>query len=193
MGSRKKIEKYLSVFAGFVPYLHVTAKAEKGKANMNKKLILVFGAILAAGTLMARPGFGGPRGGFGGPRGGFGHHGGFGRGPAPMMHHRPAPMHHHHHGGWGHGGRGFWPGFVGGVVGGVLTDAIIGPRVITTPIVTTPVVTTPVVTTPVVTTPVYTTEQIWVPGTYVDQIQSNGTVVRVWQPGHYESRQILVQ
>ena len=54
-----------------MPYLHVTAKAEKGKANMNKKLLLAFGAILAAGTLMARPGFGGPRGGFGGPRGGF--------------------------------------------------------------------------------------------------------------------------
>lgn len=150
---------------------------------MNKKMILVFGAVLAAGTLMARPGFGGPRGGFGGPRGGFS------RRPAPMMHHRPAPiMHHHHHSGWGHGGRHFWPGFVGGVVGGVLTDAIIGPRVITTPVVAAPVVTTPVVT-----TPVYTTQQVWIPGKYVDQIQPNGTVIRVWQPGHYESRQILVQ
>lgn len=182
MGSCKKIEKYLSVFAGLMPYLHVTAKAEKGKANMNKKLLLAFGAILAAGTLMARPGFGGPRG-------GFGHHGGFSR-PAPMMHHRPAPMvHHHHHSSWGRGGRHFWPGFVGGVVGGVLTDAIIGPRVITTPVVTTPVVTTA----PVVATPVYTTQQVWVPGGYVDQIQPNGTVVRVWQPGHYETRQVLVQ
>ena len=149
---------------------------------MNKKLGLAFGAILVAGTLMARPGFGGPRG-------GFGHHGGFSRGPAPMMHHRPAPMHHYHHGGWGHGGRHFWPGFVGGVVGGVLTDAIIGPRVITTPVVAAPVVTTA----PVVATPVYTTQQVWVPGTYVDQLQPNGTVVRIWQPGHYESRQILVQ
>ena len=166
MGPHKKIKKSLSVFVGLVPYLHVTAKAEKGKANMNKKLILAFGAILAAGTLMARPGFGGPRG-------GFGHHGGFGRGPAPMVHHRPAPiMHHHHHSGWGHGGRYFWPGFVGGVVGGVLTDAIIGPRVITAPVVTTPVVTTPVVTTPVVTAPVYTSQQVWVPGAYVDQIFS---------------------
>ena len=182
MGPRKKIKKSLSVFVGLMSYLHVTAKAEKGKANMNKKLGLAFGAILAAGTLMARPGFGGPRG-------GFGHHGGFSRGPAPMMHHRPAPMHHYHHGGWGHGGRHFWPGFVGGVVGGVLTDAIIGPRVITTPVVAAPVVTTA----PVVATPVYTTQQVWVPGTYVDQLQPNGTVVRVWQPGHYESRQILVQ
>ena len=190
MGSHKKIEKSLSVFAGLVPYLHVTAKSGERKDKMNKKLILTFGAILAAGTLMARPGHG-----FGGHRGGFG-------GPRPMMHHRPAPMmhhsHHHHHSSWGRGGRHFWPGFVGGVVGGVLTDAIIGPRVITTPVVstavvTTPVVTTPVVTTPVVATPVYTTQQFWVPGTYVDQLQPNGSVIRVWQPGHYESRQVLVQ
>ena len=139
---------------------------------MNKKMILVFGAILAAGTLMARPGpgFGGHRGGFGGPR--------------PMMHHRPAPMmHHHHHSGWGRGGRYFWPGFVGGVVGGVLTDAIIGPTVVTAPVVTTPVMATPV----------YTSQQVWIPGGYSDQIQPNGTVVRVWQPGHYETRQVLVQ
>ena len=156
---------------------------------MNKKLILAFGAILAAGTLLAGH-HGGPRGGFGG------HRGGFGRGPAPMMHHRPAPPpmhHHHHHSTWGRGGSHFWPGFVGGVVGGVLTDAIIGPRVVTTPVVTTPVVTTPVVSTTVVATPVYTSQQVWVPGTYVDQIQPNGAVIRVWQPGHYETRQILVQ
>ena len=147
---------------------------------MNKKVILTFGMVLAAGALFARPhgGFGGPRGGFGGPR------------PAPMMHHH----HHHHHGGfWGRGGRNFWPGFVGGVVGGVIADAVIGPTVVaptvvTTPVVTTPVVTTPVVTTPVVTTSVYTPQQVWVPGGYVDQIQPNGTVVRVWQPGHYEMR-----
>ena len=49
---------------------------------MNKKMILVFGAVLAAGTLMARPGPG-----FGGPRGGFGGH----RGPMPAMHHHMGP------------------------------------------------------------------------------------------------------
>ena len=141
---------------------------------MNKKMILVFGAILAAGTLMARPGPG-----FGGPRGGFSR-------PAPMMHHRPAPppMHHYRNGGWGRGGSHFWPGFVGGVVGGVVTDALIGPRVIATPVVTT---------TPVVATPVCTTQQVWIPGGYVDQLQPNGTVIRVWQPGHYEARQVIVQ
>jgi hypothetical protein len=159
----------------------VTAKSGERKNKMNKKMILVFGAVLAAGTLMARPGpgFGGHRGGFGGPRPMMHHR------PAPMMHHRPAPMphHYHHHSGWGHGGRHFWPGFVGGVVGGVLTDAIIGPTVVTAPVVTTPVMATPV----------YTSQQVWIPGGYIDQIQPNGTVVRVWQPGHYETRQILVQ
>ena len=30
--------------------------------------------------------------------------------------------------------------------------------------------------------------QVWVAGRYVDQIQPNGAVVRVWQPGHYEVR-----
>lgn len=35
--------------------------------------------------------------------------------------------HHHHHGGWwGRGGRNFWPGFVGGVVGGALVGGCHG-------------------------------------------------------------------
>ena len=59
--------------------------------------------------------------------------------------------HHHHHSFWGHGGRHFWPGFVGGVVGG----ALLGRHCwgYTTPVYTTPVYTTPVYTTPVVTAP----------------------------------------
>jgi len=28
--------------------------------------------------------------------------------------------------------------------------------------------------------------RVWVEGRYVDQVQANGSVVRVWQPGHYE-------
>lgn len=160
-----------------------TLEQTKEANKMTKKLTILVAIAMCAVAAFARPGFGGPHGGFGGPRGGFGMR------PAPMMHHHPAPMmHHHHHSGWGRGGSHFWPGFVGGVVGGVLTDAIIGPRVVTTPIVTTPIVTTPVVA-----TPVYTTQQVWIPGTYLDQIQPNGTVIRVWQPGHYESRQVLVQ
>ena len=164
-----------------------TLEQTKEANKMTKKLTIMVALAMCAVAAFARPhgGFGGPRGGFGGPRGGFGMR------PAPMMHHGPAPI--HHHSGWGHGGRGFWPAAVGGFVGGVISSSIIGPSVYTTPVVTTPVYSTPVVTTPVYTAPVYTTQQVWVPSTYVDQIQPNGTVIRVWQPGHYESRQVLVQ
>lgn len=31
-------------------------------------------------------------------------------------------------------------------------------------------------------------QTIWIPGRYVSQTQANGTVVQVWQPGHYEQR-----
>ena len=149
---------------------------------MNKaiKMTLVLGAVLCASVCMARP--------HGGPGPGRGHgpvmRGGFGHRPAPAVRH-----HHHHGGSWGHGGRNFWPGFVGGVVGGLVYDAITPAPVV----VTTPVVTTPVVAAPVVAAPVYTTQNVWVEGRYVDQVQPNGTVVRVWQPGHYEQRQVVVQ
>lgn len=112
-----------------------------------------------------------------------------------VRHHSHRPVHHHHHHGsaWGRGGRNFWPGFVGGVVGGIVADAVVS-RPVTTVVTTPTIVTTPtVVTTPVVTTPVYTTQNVWVEGRYVDQVQPNGTVIRVWQPGHYEQRQVLVQ
>ena len=135
---------------------------------MNKKLMLALAvALTMTASTYARPHHGGPRGG----------------GPA-RVHYRPAPRHvshHGHHGSfWGRGGRNFWPGFVGGVVGGIVYDAV------TTP---TTVVTTPAV----VTTPVTTVQNVWVEGRYVDQVLSNGTVVRVWQPGHYEQRTVVVQ
>lgn len=153
---------------------------------MNKamKLMMVVGAVLCTSVCMARP-HGGPVG-HGGPgRGPVMHHGG-GFGHRPL----PPPVHHHHHSSWGHGGRNFWPGFVGGVVGGLVYDAITpAPVVVTTPTV----YTTPVVTTPVVAAPAVTTQNVWVEGRYVDQVQANGTVIRVWQPGHYEQRQVVVQ
>ena len=154
---------------------------------MNKKLIALLGVVALASGAFA------------------GHHHGFGHGP--MMHH--APMHHHmghhyHH----HGHSGFWGGFVGGVVGGLAYSAFSDPVVVsrsttyvTTPTVVTqpvvvqqPVVTQPVVVQqPVVQQPVTTVQNVWVEGRYVDQVQANGTVVRVWQPGHYEQRSVVVQ
>ena len=135
---------------------------------MNKKTLIVAVALMATLGAFARPhggGHGGPRG--GGPRM---YHGGYG---------------HHHHGGsfWGHGGRNFWPGFVGGVIGGALVDTVVAPRPVYAPpppvVVTTPVVYAP---------PPVRYRQVWVEGCYVDQVQPNGAVLRVWQPGHYEQR-----
>ena len=90
----------------------------------------------------------------------------------------------------GRGGRNFWPAAVGGFVGGVVANAVVSPSTV---VVSSPVVSAPVVSAPIVSTPVYTTQQVWVPGTYVDQVQVNGTIVRVWVPGHWETRQVLVQ
>lgn len=123
------------------------------------------------------------------------HHGGYRGFHGGRYHHHVRHFHHghHYHGSWwGRGGRNFWPGFVGGVVGGVVLNNMYTPRttVVTTPIVTTPTVVTttqPVIQTApvVVNQPVY--QQIWVEGKYIDQVQPNGTTIRVWQPGHYET------
>jgi len=90
---------------------------------------------------------------------------------------------------WGKGGRNFWPGFIGGVVGGIVGNAVARPYYSDTVVVqpTTTVVTQPVVVQqPVVQTVVSQSAQVWVEGRYVDQVQANGAVVRVWQTGHYE-------
>jgi len=123
----------------------------------------------------------------------------------------PAPMHVHHHGGhWGRGGRNFWPGFVGGVIGGAVIGAALSqptvvvqqPAVVTQPVVVQQptVVTQPVVVQQpvvqqqvVVQQPVTQVQNVWVEGRYVDQVQPNGAVVRVWSPGHYEQRTVVVQ
>ena len=155
---------------------------------MNKKFIVAVGIAAISIGAFAGP-HGGPRhGGFhGGPR-----FGGFRGGPRPVMHH--GGFHHrpiHHHSGWGRGGRHFWPGFVGGVVGGLVYNSICPTTYVTTPtVITTPTVVT---TTPVVTAPAATVQNVWVEGRYVDQVQANGTVIRVWQPGHYEQREVLLQ
>ena len=152
-----------------------------------KSVVVAFAAVMCAGACLARP--------FG-----PGHHGGW---------HRPPPIHHgwhggyHHHGGyWGRGSCHFWPGFVGGVVGGVVGTALARPyysetvvmqpaaTVVTTP----PVVQQPVVTQPVVVQrSVQQTQNVWVEGRYVDQVQANGSTVRIWQPGHYEQQTVVIQ
>ena len=125
-------------------------------------------------------------------------------GGAPPIHHgwHGGYHHHHYHGGyWGHGGRYFWPGFVGGLIGGAISSTVVAsptvvatPTVVTTPVVTQPVVVQqPVVTQTVVAQPVTQVQNVWVEGRYVDQVQSNGTVIRTWQPGHYEQQTVVVQ
>ena len=155
------------------------------KKILTKVVVAGFACVAICGAALARP-----HGGFGG------HHRG---GPGPGFHHMgprhgfgPSFHHHHHHSYWGRGGRYFWPGFFGGVVGGAIYDAIATPSTV---VVSTPtVVTTPtVVSTPVVTAPVSTVQNVWVEGRYVDQVQANGVVIRVWQPGHYEQRTVFVQ
>ena len=141
-----------------------------------KKAMIMFAVAAVAVGAFARP-HGGP--GFGGP-----HHGG------PRM---PPPRHHyhHHHSGWGRGGGAFWGGVVGGVIGGALVDAYAGPRYATSTVYVQPQPTVVVQQPPVVVQqPVTTTTQVWVEGRYVDQVMGNGTVVRVWQPGHYETRTV---
>ena len=164
---------------------------------MKKLMVLIAVAATAACT------FAGPHGGPGGR--GPGGRGPGGRGPGgpgggPGMGWRgPHAGVPHHDDAWGRGGRNFWPGFVGGVVGAALVRPLVTPPpppVSSTVVVSSPtVVTTPVVVSqPVVTTtPVTTVQNVWVEGRYVDQVQPNGSVIRVWSPGHYEQRSVIVQ
>jgi len=153
---------------------------------MKKLMVLMAVAACAAG------GFAGPHGcGPCGPRGPGGC-----RPCGPGWGHRPPPG-HCHGGWWGRGGCNFWPGFVGGVVGGLTYNAFArpyysetvvvqsSPTVVTQPVV---VQQPTVVTQPVVVQQPVVAQTIWVPGQYVDQVQANGSVVRVWSPGHYEQR-----
>lgn len=116
---------------------------------------------------------------------------------AAPHHHHPAPIpvhHHHHHDRDKHLGAAVVGGLVGGVIGGVIAAERPAPPppVVVTPA---PVVVTPapvVVAPPPPPPPRTVVQQVWVDGRYVDQIQPNGTVIRVWQPGHYEQRTVIV-
>ena len=110
--------------------------------------------------------------------------------------------HHHHH----RHGTGFAIG--AGILGaGLLASTIYDathpvPVVAPAPVVVTPapVVVAPqpqvVVQTPppVVATGHYETrvQNVWVEGRYIDQTTPQGTIVRVWQPGHYEQQSTQV-
>ena len=74
------------------------------------------------------------------------------------------------------------------MIGGAVASAIAEPRS-TVVVQQQPVVVQqqPVV----VQQPVPVTQNVWVEGRYVDQVQANGTTVRVWQPGHYEQRTVV--
>lgn len=120
----------------------------------------------------------------------------------------PPPPPPCHYDGWGRGGCNFWPGFVGGLIGGAIMSRASSPAptIVQQPVVQQPVIvqqpvvvqSQPVVVQQpvvqqVVRQPVTQVQNVWVEGRYVDQVQANGTVVRTWQPGHYEQRSVIVQ
>ena len=140
-----------------------------------KRIIVFAMALVAASTLFAR-----------------------GHAPYRPPHVSVHTSHHHHHGSGG--------AIAAGIVGGALLGGLVASAVSTpAPVVVTPaptvvapapvVVQQPVVVSQpvVVAQPVYQTQNVWVEGRYVDTVQPNGTVLRTWQPGHYEQRTIQVQ
>ena len=135
-----------------------------------KRIIVFAMALVAASTLFAR-----------------------GHAPYRPPHVSVHTSHHHHHGSGG--------AIAAGIVGGALLGGLVASAVSTpAPVVVTPAPTVvtpaPVVVAPtpvVVQQPVYQTQNVWVEGRYVDTVQQNGTIVRTWQPGHYEQRTIQVQ
>ena len=143
-----------------------------------KKIIVFAIALVAASTLVAK-----------------------GHAPYRPPHVSVHTGHHHHHG----SGGAIAAGIVGGaLLGGLVASAVStpppAPVVTPAPVVVTPapvvVQPAPVVVAPtpvVVQQPVYQTQNVWVEGRYVDTVQPNGTVLRTWQPGHYEQRTIQVQ
>jgi len=154
-----------------------------------KKIVIALLMCVVSIMCFARPG--------GGFHGGPHHGGGRGFGPGPRFHHAPPPVHRYHHDGsfWGRGGRNFWPGFVGGIVGGTVVSTVWNNPPV--PVVVTPtVITTPIVTT---TTPVYYGGYSETTVTVSPTVQQYnvttyptiyGTVVTpsAAAPGHYETR-----
>ena len=119
--------------------------------------------------------------------------------PAFAWHHCPPPHYwhggcYHHHHGW-HADA-FWAGagigLAGGLIGAAVYNAVrpTSPTVVVQPqpvVVQQPVV---VPAQPAVVQQVapQAATTVWVEGRYIDQVQPNGSVTRVWNPGHYETR-----
>ena len=123
-----------------------------------------------------------------------------GFGPRPERVH-PRPPHHSH---------GFWPGFAGGFAAGVLLESTRPPRPVPPPrtmcttrivepapvvvqqpiVVQQPVVSQTVIADVVVSGDPDGTERVWVEGSYFNRINADGSVTRVWNPGHYELRKV---
>lgn len=112
--------------------------------------------------------------------------------------------HGHYHGG-------FAAGVMGGAfVGGMIHNAIRpyrpvvyspAPVVVQQPVVVQsapvvvqqPVVAPPVPEPAAVSAPAVRTQRVWVEGCYVDQVRPDGSLVKVWQPGRYETRAVEAQ
>ena len=84
---------------------------------------------------------------------------------------------------------------IGGAVASTIIDTsptvvVQQPAVVTQPVVVQQpaVVQQPVVVQQPAQVVVQQPQQVWVEGRYVDQVQANGSTVRIWQPGHYEVR-----
>ncbi len=183
------------------------------------KVCVALGLGLIAATAIAKPGNGGSGG---GGKGGPGNKGGApqqmqrapqNKGPqqqhqakkAEPKHQAKAKPRHEKKSSWGKGGENFWPGFIGGAVAGLAASLVDEPTkvVVETPVVQQQVVVQqpvsvvqPVVIQQPVTVvqqPVYQTQNVWVEGRYVDTVQANGTILRTWQPGHYETRTVQIQ
>ena len=87
-----------------------------------------------------------------------------------VHHPTPKPHHHHHHRRHHHC---ITAPIIAGTLGYVIGSTIAHPSPV-------------VVTQPIVVRPTETT--VWEDGHYEDQLQPNGTIVRVWVPGRYVKR-----
>jgi len=129
----------------------------------------------------------------------------WGHGPHGPHHPPPPPHHYYHHSHHHYSAGDAWAaagiGIAAGAVGAALYNAVRpeptvvvqhpAPVVVQQPVIVqqpAPVVVQQPAVVQQTTTVVQQPTQVWVEGRYIQQVQANGTVVQVWQPGHYEQR-----